>query len=759
MTTKTTTLEIGVLGMTCAACVRRVEKAALRVDGVRDAQVNLVTHRATLAIEPGTDASTIAAAIAKAGYEPVLEADAKVLGDAEEREHAAMKRSFVFAAALTVPLLALGMSHGVWPWTESRPGRFLQLALAAPVVLGPGSMFFRKAWAGLRHRSADMNTLVALGSAAAFLYSTLALLVPSLFPHASHGQTPHVYFEAAAAVPTFVLFGKMLEARARARLGDAVRSLVALQPKTARRLREGREEDVPIAQLVRGDFVVVRPGERVPADGHVVEGRSAVDESMLTGESLPVDKATGDEVFGGTLNASGALTVRVSAVGKGSALARIVEAVERAQGAKAPIARLADTVSGVFVPIVLALAVTTFLVWAAIDPSPDGIAIAVERFVAVLVIACPCALGLATPAAVAVGTARAAELGVLVRGGAALEAASRVDHVLIDKTGTLTTGKHVLTDLVVEGDEHELLALVASVEARSEHPVAKAVVAGATARGIALSPVEDFRSEPGRGVEGRVSGSTVRIGTASWLAEGGVDASALEAEAERMATSGRTVFFVAVDGRPSGLVALADAVADGTPEAVDAMRAMGLEITMLTGDRRSSALGIASELGIRRVVAEVKPEDKARVVFEERARGHVVAMVGDGINDAPALAGAHLGVAIGSGTDVAVAAADVALVRGDLRALVTALRLGRATLRNIRQNLFWAFVYNVIGIPIAAGLLYPWTGWQLSPMLASAAMSLSSVSVLANALRLRRFERTKPGSRLREARAALRVAA
>ncbi len=749
--TAESTIEIGVIGMTCAACVRRVDKALRAVEGVRDANVNLVTHRATVTVTPSVTLDALAAAIEKAGYEAVLDdaanngedARARALEEADDREHRSLKRGFVVAAALTVPLLVVAMSHGLMAWTETPFGRWLQFALATPVVFGPGRRFFRLAWAAAKHRAADMNTLIAIGTAAAWTYSTVALVAPGLFPHAAHGRMPHLYFEAAAAVLTFVLLGKTLETRAKKRLADAVRGLVALQPKTAHRLRGSAEEEVPIAALAKGDLVVVRPGERIPADGDVLRGTSAVDESMLTGESLPVDKAPSARVYGGTLNQSGALTVQVSTTGKGSALARIIEAVEQAQGSKAPIARLADTVSGIFVPIVLGIATITLVAWTLLDPTADGIAAAVERFVAVLVIACPCALGLATPAAVAVGTGRGAELGVLVKGGAALEAASRVNLVLLDKTGTLTIGKPTLTDVVDRSGmgENALLALVASLENLSEHPVARAVAAGAAARGLPLIEVETFESVAGHGIEGRVRGSLVRVGTGDFLRQAGTDTTDLDEEAARLAERGRTPFFVAIDTELSGLIAVADPVSPAAKAALGELRSMGVEVAMVTGDRAETARAIGRELGIAEVIAEVKPEDKARVVAEKRAEGRVVAMVGDGVNDAPALAGAHVGIAIGSGADVAVAAADVALVGGGIGGLPTALRLGRATLRTIRQNLFWAFIYNVVGLPIAAGLFYPWTGWQLSPVVASAAMSLSSVSVLANSLRLRRFSK------------------
>ncbi len=748
-------VQLDVVGMTCAACVRRVETALARVAGVVDASVNLPLGRATVTIDPDVASGpALVAAIEGAGYSvPSTPAGPSVgavgiTSHAEHRERIdeeerrSLVRDLAIAASATLPLLVLGMAHGAIPGADGATGRALQLVLASIVVLGPGMRFFRLAGRALLHRTSDMNTLVALGTGAAFAYSAVAVLFPSLFPHSEHGVMPHVYFEAAGAIVTFVLLGKVLETRARKHLADAVRGLVALQPKTARRLAGEREEDVAIGALRRDDHVLVRPGERIPTDGEVLSGSSAVDESMLTGESMPVDKGIGAKVFGGTLNQSGALTFRVGRIGRDTALARIVEAVEQAQGSKAPIARLADVVSSVFVPIVLAIAVLTLVVWAMLDPSPDGFAIAIERFVAVLVIACPCALGLATPAAVAVGTGRGAELGVLVKGGATLEAASRIDTVLLDKTGTLTEGKPELTDVVaLDGDEVAMLSLVASVETQSEHPIARAIVEGALARGARTVRADRFSSMAGYGIEATVSEQRVRIGTRAWLAEAGVDTSPLEDRADALASRGRTPSFVAVEGRLAGMVAVADRATAQARATVSALRAMGIDVAMVTGDRERTAWAVAAEVGIERVIAEVTPVEKAAVVAGERARGRTVAMVGDGVNDAPALASADVGVAIGSGADIAMAAADVALLHGGIAKLPVALRLARRTLGNIRQNLFWAFVYNVIGIPIAAGLLYPFTGWLLSPVLASAAMSLSSVSVLLNSLRLRSFER------------------
>lgn len=742
----TTATELTITGMTCAACVRRVEKAVRAVPGVNDAVVNLVTQRASITFDPKTTQSTsLVHAIEKAGYGVItapLSTNSDPRTDAEADEQRSIRRDLVIAASLAVPLFVIAMSHGAIPGTDGPIARWLQLLLATPIVFGPGRRFLRLAWAALRHRSADMNTLIAIGVLSAWGYSTIGLTLPQLFPHGEHGVLPHLYFEAAAGILTFVLLGKFLETRARKRLSDAVRGLIALVPKTAHRIESnGTETEVSVEALIAGDRVLVRPGERIPTDGNVVRGTSAVDESMLTGESLPVDKLKGAPVFGGTLNRSGALTLEITRTGADTALARIVEAVEQAQGSRAPIARLADTVSGYFVPIVIGVATLTLAIWLAVDPTSSGLATAIERFVAVLMIACPCALGLATPAAVAVGTGRGAQLGILVRGGAVLEAASRVDAVLLDKTGTLTEGKPRLTDIVALSGRNEtaLLASVAAVERQSEHPVARAIVEGAVARGATLVDPSDFVTEAGAGVEGLVDGHRVRVGTSAWLAIAGVATETLDGTADSLAAQGRTPSFIAIDGALAGLVAVADRPAAAASRVIRELAAMDIETAMVTGDREGTAHAVAAELGIARVFAGIRPEGKLRILNDERARGQTVAMVGDGINDAPALAGADVGIAVGSGTDIAVAAADIALLRGGIESLPRALRLARSTLRTIRQNLFWAFIFNIIGIPIAAGALYPATGWLLSPILASAAMSLSSVSVLTNSLRLRRF--------------------
>ncbi len=764
MPAATESTDLIVEGMTCASCVRRVERALTAVPGVQDASVNFATHQARVIYDPrGVSPAAFTAAIEAAGYgvpaaPPASTVDARLpaaaraelMAELEAREQRAIRRDVAIATTITAPLLVLAMSHGAIPGTGGAFGGWLQLVLATIVVFVPGMRFLRLAARALRHASADMNTLVASGALAAWGYSTVALATHGLGPHAGHGAGPHLYFEAAAAIITAVLIGRMLETRARKRLSEAVRGLVALVPRTARRLRAGGADDVAVPALQVGDLVLVRPGERIPADGEVEGGGSAVDEAMLTGESLPVDKQAGAAVYGGTQNHSGALTLRVTRTGGDTALARIVEAVEEAQGSRAPIARLADVVSARFVPIVIGIAALAFVAWLAFDPTPHGLTVALERFVAVLVIACPCALGLATPAAVAVATGRGAELGVLVKGGAVLEAASRIDTVLLDKTGTVTAGTPTLTEVVAQApfDEAALLAAVAAVERHSEHPVAAAIVAGAQARGVAIAePLTGFVASPGAGVAGEVGGRAVRIGTRAWLAAAGVDVAPLAAIADALAGRGHTPSFVAIDGALAGLVAVADRPTEAARRAIAELGAMGIEVAMVTGDHAGTAAAVAAELGIARVFAEVRPEGKAAIVAAERARGRRVAMVGDGINDAPALAAADVGVAIGTGTAIAVATADIALMRDGIAALPRALRLGRRTLRTIRQNLFWAFAYNAIGVPIAAGALYPIAGWLLSPVLASAAMALSSVSVLTNSLRLRGFERARRAQR------------
>jgi P-type Cu+ transporter len=746
-----TTLDLPVLGMTCAACVRRVEKAALGVPGVASAEVNLPLSRARIVLDPAVaSARGAAAAIRAAGYEVPADALEPAGADAAgaaagpgrlaaiERAHAeetaGLRRDAVLALAATVPLLVLAMSHGAIVPADSAAGVIAQLALGTLVVLGPGMRYLRAGVRAARHRAPDMNTLIALGAGAAWLASAIAAIGWLWGPRRG---APELYFEAGAAIVAFVMIGKLLEARARSRLSDAVRGLVALAPRAARR-REGGDggaagatevREVDAGALAPGDVIEVRPGERIAADGTVIEGRSAVDESMLTGEGMPIDKEEGAPVYAGTLNHHGALAVRVARAGAATALARIARAVEDAQGGKPDVARLADRVSMYFVPAVLAIAALTLGGWIL---AGAGMGAAVERMVAVLVIACPCALGLATPAAVAVGSARGAELGVLYRSGAALERASAIDVVCLDKTGTLTAGRPALVSAELSEDA---LRLVASAEQHSEHPIARAIVDGARARGLALAAPAAAEAAPGAGLSAIVDGRRVLAGTRAHLLLAG----AAVPEAAPGAHPGATLSYVAIDGAYAGLVAVADPPAPGARGAIAALRALGIEPRMISGDREDAARAVAGEIGIERVSAGVLPAEKAALVAAARAGGRRVAMVGDGINDAPALAAADLGVALGSGTEIAAAAADVTLLRGGIASLPVAFELARATLGTIRRNLVAAFAYNVVCIPIAAGVLAPFTGWRLSPVLASAAMSLSSVSVLLSSLRLRRF--------------------
>jgi Cu+-exporting ATPase len=645
--------------------------------------------------------------------------------------------------ALAVLVLEMGSHLGVpfVHWMGAWPFALAQLVLATPVVLWVGAPFFRRGWASIVNRSPNMWTLIALGTGAAWAYSMVATLAPGLFPAGlrdMHGLVP-VYFEAAAVIVVLVLVGQIMELRARARTGGAIRALLDLAPRTARRVRpDGHEEDVPLDAVVAGDLLRVRPGESVPVDGTVTEGRSAVDESMLTGEALAVEKAAGDGVTGGTLNRSGSFVMRAERVGADTMLARIVGLVAEAQRSRAPIQALADRVAAWFVPAVVAVAVAAFVVWLFVGPEP-ALSYALVAAVSVLIIACPCALGLATPMSIMVATGRGALEGLLIRDAEALERLAQVDTLVVDKTGTLTEGHPALTHVVaVDGDSDRLLRLAASLERGSEHPLAEAIVAGAAHRGIDLSAAEDFEAVTGQGVRGRVEGHAVALGNAALMRSLGAGTAAMADEADRLRGEGRTVMLVAIDGTFGGLIAVADPVKESAPAAIRALRAEGLRIVMATGDNARTAATVAGRLGIDDVRAEVKPEDKAALVAELRAAGARVAMAGDGINDAPALAAADVGIAMGAGADVALESAGVTLVRGDLDGILRAHRLARATMRNIRQNLFLAFVYNTAGVPVAAGVLYPLFGSLLSPMIAAAAMSLSSVSVIANALRLRR---------------------
>ena len=655
-----------------------------------------------------------------------------------------MTRRFWIAAALTLPLLAIAMGemlpplsallHGAWnPWA--------QLALACPVVLWAGWPFFQRGWRSLVTRNLNMFTLIAVGTGAAFLFSLVAVVAPGLFPDGFRGPDGRVgiYFEAAAVIVTLVLLGQVLELRARERTGDALRALLDLAPKTARRLgADGTETEIPLERVQVGDRLRIRPGEGVPVDGSVIDGRSAVDESMVTGEPVPVEKTAGQALIGGTLNGRGALIMEAEKVGADTMLARIVQMVADAQRSRAPIQRVADVVAGWFVPAVVAAALVAFAVWAIVGPSP-ALAYALIAAVSVLIIACPCALGLATPMSIMVGTGRGAQAGVLIKDAAALERLEAVDTLVIDKTGTVTEGRPVLTELVAAPDigEDRLLHLAASLEQASEHPLAEAFVAAASERGVSLSRVEDFLSLTGKGVTGTVDGRRVALGTEDLMAEQGVDTAPLAEAAERHRLDGATAMFMAVDGSAAGLAAVADPIKETAPSAIRALKAEGLRIFMVTGDNRTTAQAVARRIGIDEVQADVLPERKQEIVRRLQEAGRIVAMAGDGVNDAPALAQADIGIAMGSGTDVAIESAGVTLVKGELGGIVRARRLSHATMRNIRQNLFFAFIYNALGVPVAAGVLFPLFGILLNPMIAAAAMSLSSVSVIANALRLK----------------------
>jgi Cu+-exporting ATPase len=678
-----------------------------------------------------------------------LEPRTATLADERNPELEDMTRRFRVSLALTVPLLLLAMGamlpgHFVHRFVPPVAQSWVELLLATPVVLWGGWPFLQRMWTSFRTGRLNMFTLIGIGTGIAWLYSLAAVLVPGIFPPSFRGHDGAVgrYFESAAVIVTLVLMGQVLELRARQRTSGAIKALLRLSPKTARRLAaNGSESDVPLEDVRPGDRLRVRPGEKVPVDGVVLEGTTSVDESMVSGEPVPVEKGPGARVTGATLNGTGGFTMRADKVGKETLLARIVQLVAEAQRSRAPIQRLADSVAAWFVPAVVAVAAIAFVVWALVGPEPR-FAYALVAAVSVLIIACPCALGLATPMSIMVGVGRGASAGVLVKNAEALETLARVDTLVVDKTGTLTEGRPRLVAVAgpAGSDDAEGLRLAASLERGSEHPLAAAIVKAAEERGLALSPVEGFASQTGRGVRGTVEGRMVGLGNAAFFQERGLDLSAFAGRAEAEGREGRTVVFLAVDGKPRAILSAADPVKDGAREAIRDLRAEGLHLVMLTGDNRKAAEAVGRALGIERIEAEVLPERKAEAVRKLQSEGRVVAMAGDGINDAPALAAAQVGIAMGTGTDVAMQSAGITLVKGDLRGIVRARRLSRATLGNIRQNLFWAFFYNAIGIPVAAGVLYPWLGWLLSPMVAAAAMSLSSVTVITNALRLRRAE-------------------
>ncbi|NTX78765.1 copper-translocating P-type ATPase [Serratia proteamaculans] len=745
------TTELAIEEMTCASCVGRVEKALNQIPGVLEANVNLATERARVRHLAGVVSITdLEAAVEKAGYQPRRLSTATVSTedqDTERREHEArgLRRSLLIAAILTLPVFILDMGSHLIPamhhWVLGVLGEqtswYLQFVLTTLVLFGPGLRFFRKGIPALLRGAPDMNSLVSVGTVAAYGYSVVTTFIPEVLPQG----TANVYYEAAAVIVTLILLGRTLEARAKGRTSQAIKRLVGLQAKTARVERNGETVEIPLDQVTLGDTVLVRPGEKVPVDGEVVEGTSYVDESMITGEPVPVQKGVGADVVGGTINKTGAFSLRVTKIGANTVLAQIIRLVEEAQGSKLPIQALVDKVTMWFVPAVMAAAALTFLVWLVFGPSP-ALTFALINAVAVLIIACPCAMGLATPTSIMVGTGRAAELGVLFRKGEALQALRDVSVIALDKTGTLTKGRPELTDLVpAEGFEYdEVLALVAAVETRSEHPIAEAIVAAARQRNMALAAIESFEATPGFGVSASVAGRTIAVGADRFMTQLGLDVSSFQQSAQRLGEQGKSPLYAAIDGRLAAVIAVADPIKESTPEAIKALHALGLKVAMITGDNAATAAAIAKQLGIDEVAAEVLPDGKVAALKKFRSGGARVAFVGDGINDAPALAEADVGLAIGTGTDVAIEAADVVLMSGDLRGVPNAIALSQATIRNIKQNLFWAFAYNGVLIPVAAGVLYPLNGTLLSPIFAAAAMALSSVFVLGNALRLRGFQ-------------------
>jgi len=747
--------EIGVGGMTCASCSARVERALAKLPGVVEAGVNLATERATVRYLPAMlSPAGIAQAITDAGYEPRPLADPGVEADADHARRAqqrAMRRDLWLAAALSLPVLVLSMGEAIFPGVTHMLSavapmivwNWLQALLATAVLLGPGRRFFRPGLIAFWHLSPDMNSLVMTGTGAAWAYSLAVLLAPAFFPP----EARNLYFDSAAVIVTVILFGKYLEELAKGRTSSAIKKLIGLQAKTARVLREGAEVEVPVEQVHAGELLVVRPGERIPVDGEVRDGNSHVDESMLTGEAVPVAKRAGDRVVGATINQHGLLRIAATEVGRDTVLAQIIRLVERAQGSKLPIQGLADRVVRVFTPLVMLIAAITFGVWLAFGP-PPAVTLALVSAVAVLVVACPCAMGLATPAAIMVGSGRAAELGVLYRKGEALETLAHVDTLVFDKTGTLTEGRPRLTDLeTVDGDPAGALAIAAALETHSEHPLGAAIVAAAKEQQLDLPEISQFTALPGYGVQATVNGHSVLLGADRLLQREHIATAGLADRAQRLAREGRTAIYLAVDGKARALLAVADPLKPQAPALIQALHQRGLRLAMMTGDGWRTAEAIARRLGIDEVQAQILPDGKAAAVEELQRAGRRVAFVGDGINDAPALAQAEVGIAVGSGTDIAIEAADVTLTRNDLGGVVTALDVARRTLRTIRGNLFWAFFYNILLIPLAAGVLYPTFGLHLHPMVAGVAMGFSSLFVVTNSLRLRGLRPVELGGR------------
>lgn len=730
--------DFNLVGMTCAACANRIEKTLNKLDGVKNATVNFALETGSVEYNPSEiSIQEMSKAVEKIGYQAIPKQDKEDTLDYREKEIEKQKGKFIFSLILSIPLLWAMVSHFKFTsfiyLPEMLMNPWVQFALATPVQFIIGKQFYVGAYKALRNKSANMDVLVALGTSAAYFYSLYVAI-------ASIGSGEHMvdlYFETSAVLITLIILGKLFEARAKGRSSEAIKKLMGLQAKTAIVLRNEKEIEIPLEEVVVGDIILVKPGEKIPVDGIIVEGQSALDESMLTGESVPVDKTVGDDVIGSTINRNGFLKINATKVGKDTALSQIIKVVEEAQGSKAPIQRLADQISGIFVPIVVGLAFLTFIVWY-VWVSPGEFAVALEKLIAVLVIACPCALGLATPTSIMAGSGRAAELGVLFNGGEHLEQTHRINTIVLDKTGTVTNGKPVLTDIIVDGDMDEMTfsQLVGSAEKQSEHPLAEAIVQGITEKKISLLNVDHFEAIPGYGIAARINNNHLLVGTKKLMQQNDINVDSAIKRMEKLEEAGKTTMLVAINGSFKGMVAVADTVKDTSKQAIRRLKDLGLEVIMMTGDNQRTANAIASEVGIDHVIAEVLPEGKADEVKKLQQQGKRVAMVGDGINDAPALAISDIGMAIGTGTDIAMEAADITLMRGDLNAIADAILMSHKTIRNIKQNLFWAFAYNTLGIPVAAlGFLAPW--------LAGAAMAFSSVSVVLNALRLQRVKVNK----------------
>lgn len=745
----TSRIGFAVKGMTCAACVAAVEKALKGLYGVLNVNVNLAAERAAVEYIPTiVGFNDFKRVISDAGYTAVqiTEDFSDKERELREKEYNDLKKSFIISSLLTAPIIIGSMIN--IPFIS---GWVLMFILATPVQLWAGMRFHKAAWSAIKHKTTNMNTLITVGTFAAYLYSFLATFVPVIF--VKGGVAPDVYYDTSATIITLILLGRLLEAKAKGKTSEAIKKLMRLQPRTAKVMRGGVEQEILMDEVLAGDTVIVRPGERVPVDGEVVEGYSAVDESMLTGESLPVDKTKGDKVYGGTVNKSGSFRLRATRIGKETALGQIIRLVEEAQGSKAPIQRLADKIASVFVPVVIGIAVLTFLIWFIFGKQPS-FTLALMNFIAVLIIACPCALGLATPTAIMVGTGKGAEKGILIRDAEALELAHKTEVIVLDKTGTITKGEPEVTEIVLssefEARSEEVLRIAASAERLSEHPLGQAIVKRAVEDGLELTDPKEFIAIPGGGVKARVSlkpsafttehpeDLTVIIGNEKFMQDNDLDISLVRDHAERLSSEAKTPVFLAVEDRVAAVFGIADTIREGSVEAISSLKEMGIRVYMLTGDHRNTAEAIAKRTGVDRFFAEVLPEQKVEVIRSLKKEGKVIAMAGDGLNDAPALTEADIGIAIGTGTDIAIEASDITLIRGDLRGVVEAIKLSRLTLKTIKQNLFWAFFYNIIGIPIAAGILYPFGGPLLNPMIASAAMAFSSVSVVSNSLRLRR---------------------